>query len=92
MLALMPTRAGFLSKSEMMNLETVKRNYRQLRSDLKGVFSLVRAVPEFFSEQITLQRAEKEIKRDLDHREQTFLDLVRAPDLWTPKQSLPPTA
>jgi len=62
----------------MMNIETVKRNYRQLNSDLKGMFSLVRAMPEFFSERITLRRAEEEIKRDLDHREEKFLELVHA--------------
>jgi hypothetical protein len=62
----------------MMNIGTVRSNYRQLNSDLKGLFALVRAVPEFFSERITLQRAEEEIKRDLGRREETFLESTRA--------------
>ena len=65
----------------MMNLETVKRNYWQLNSDLKGMFALVRAVPEFFSERITLQRAEEEIKRDLDQREGKVSRLGACADL-----------
>jgi len=60
-----------------MSFETLKRNYSQLRSDLKGMFTLAKAVPEFFSEQITLQRAEEEIKKALDHREERFLDVAR---------------
>ena len=41
------------------------------------MFTLAKAVPEFFSEQITLQRAEEEIKKALDHREERFLDVAR---------------
>ena len=62
----------------MTNLESLKRNFRQLNSDLKGMFTLVRAVSEFFSERLTLQRAEEEIERDLDCREEKFLELARA--------------
>src|SRR4030095_1993418 len=62
----------------MMNIESVKRDYRQLNSDLKGMFAFVRAVPEFLRDPITLQRAEEEIKRDLDCREENFLALARA--------------
>ncbi|HEY7320988.1 MAG TPA: hypothetical protein VIE89_25770 [Candidatus Binatia bacterium] len=62
----------------MMHFGSAKRNCRQLNSDLKGMLALMRAVPEFFSERLNLQRAQEEIKRDLDHREEKFLSLVHA--------------
>jgi hypothetical protein len=61
-----------------VSVENLKRNCRQLQSDLKGIRTLAKAVPEFFRERITLRRAEEEIKKGLDQREERFLDLARA--------------
>jgi len=57
---------------------TFKRNALQLRSDVRGVSTLIRAVPQFFRERFTLQRAEEEIKKACDDREERFLKLARA--------------
>jgi hypothetical protein len=51
-----------------------------LGSDLvaaKGMLSLVAGLRKFFREPVTLQKANEEIKRALETREQRFLDLVR---------------
>jgi hypothetical protein len=60
--------------------ETLKKSYAQLGSDLvaaKGMLSLVAGLRKFFREPVTLQKANEEIKRALETREQRFLDLVR---------------
>jgi len=66
----------------MTSFNALKRNYSQLRSDLrsanlKRVFVLAKALPDFLRERITVQRAEEEIKRALNSREDRFLELVR---------------
>jgi hypothetical protein len=61
-----------------MNFESVKRDFSQLGSDLQGLFTLVSAVPQFFQERVTLQRAEEEIKKAFDYRDERFLELVRS--------------
>ena len=48
-----------------------------MRSDAKGLFGLIKEVPQFFQERVTLDRANEQIKRDLDRREERFLELVR---------------
>jgi hypothetical protein len=58
----------------------LKKSYSQLRSDLRsaqGMLSLVAGLREFFREPVTLQKANEEIKRALETREQRFLDLVQ---------------
>jgi hypothetical protein len=60
-----------------MSFESIRSNCFQLNSDLQGLFALVKAAPGFFSERITVHRAEEEIKRDLVHRERRFLELAR---------------
>jgi hypothetical protein len=60
--------------------ETLKKSYAQLGSDLvaaKGMLSLVVGLRKFFREPVTFQKANEEIKRALETREQRFLDLVR---------------
>jgi len=54
----------------MTSFSALKRNYSQLRSDLrsanlKRVFILAKALPDFLRERITVQRAEEEIKSAL---------------------------
>jgi len=64
----------------MTNANGVKINIQRLRSDLRKVktdLALVVALPQFFRDQITVQRAEEEIKRLLDTRVERFLKLVR---------------
>ncbi len=68
---------------KMISFNALKRNYSQLRSDLrsanlKRVFILAKALPDFLRERITVQRAEEEIKRALSSREDRFLETVRA--------------
>jgi len=60
-----------------MSLDTTRRNLLQLRSDLAGLSMLVRAVPHFIKDRVTLERAEEEIKNGLEIREERFLQLVR---------------
>jgi hypothetical protein len=59
----------------------LREKYHGLRSDLvkiKSSLALAVALPKFFRDQITLQRAEEEVKRLLDSRVERFFDLVRA--------------
>ncbi|HEY7322513.1 MAG TPA: hypothetical protein VIE89_33530 [Candidatus Binatia bacterium] len=60
-----------------MNFRTIQRNFSQLRSDLRGVSTVIGAVPEFFRERIALQRAESAIRQDFERREERFLELAR---------------
>jgi hypothetical protein len=46
-----------------MSLETLKRDYMQLTSDLQGVCKLVKTIPSFFTNRLTLAEADDEIKR-----------------------------
>ena len=55
----------------------LKRDVSQLRSDIQGIVALIKGVPDFFKERVTLQRAEEQIERDLDQREERFLKVVR---------------
>lgn len=43
-----------------------------------AMWALARALREFFRDRITVQRAEEEIKRALENREERFLELIRA--------------
>lgn len=49
----------------------------EINERLKGVFSLAVTLPKFFRERITIQEAGEEIKRALDQREETFIELAR---------------
>jgi hypothetical protein len=57
------------------------KHYRQLGSDLragvKETFKLARALPAFMRERVTVQRAEEEIKRALERRNENFLNVAR---------------
>jgi hypothetical protein len=58
-----------------------RRAYQQLRSDwvsAKQTLGLAAALPRFFRERVTIQRAEEEIKRLLDTRVERFLQLIRS--------------
>ena len=61
-----------------MSFATAKRDFLQLQSDLQGISTLTRAIPQFLRERATLQRAEEEIKKAFDDREKKFLELVRS--------------
>jgi hypothetical protein len=50
----------------------------QLKDELRALVELARALPPFFRERITLERAEEEIRKAMESREERFLDLVRA--------------
>ncbi|MEX0802268.1 MAG: hypothetical protein WD688_02955 [Candidatus Binatia bacterium] len=63
----------------------LQRDISQLRSDIQGVVALIKRVPEFFRERVTLQRAEEQIRRDLDRREERFLGVVRTGIYERPK-------
>jgi hypothetical protein len=57
-----------------------KKSYSQFGSDLRaarGMLSLVAGLREFFREPVTPEKAKEEIRRAVEFREQTFLDLVR---------------
>jgi hypothetical protein len=56
----------------------MKRDVLQLRSDVQGLVALIKGVPEFLRERVTLQRAGEQIRRDLDGREERFLATVRS--------------
>jgi hypothetical protein len=56
---------------------SIRRDLSQLQSDVRGTLALIKAVPGFFRERVTLQRAQEQIKRDLDRREERFLDVAR---------------
>jgi len=69
----------------MTSIETLTKHYRQIRSDLgdanfRRMLTLPATLPatlrKFFNERITVERAEEEIKRALDSREDRFLELV----------------
>jgi hypothetical protein len=65
---------------QMPTLAALKRPASQLRSDLrkvKSTLSLTAALPKFFRDQVTVARAQEEIKRALENRGNNFLDLVR---------------
>lgn len=58
----------------------LKETYHGLKSDLvklNSSLSLAAALPKFFRERVTLQRAEEEIKRLLDTRIARFFELAR---------------
>ena len=54
----------------------VKKYYREMKSKLNEIASLGRALPSFFREPVTVQMAEDQIKRDMDRREENFLELL----------------
>ena len=74
---------------------TPLRNYHQLRSDwlsVKQTLSMAAALPRFFRERITLERAEEEIKKLLDTRPRRFLELARSLVYPTLAQSVSPSS
>jgi hypothetical protein len=67
----------------VLRLRTLQKQGRELRSDLErvqarqvGAFAV--ALPSFLHERVPVQRAQEQIKRALDGREDAFLSLVRA--------------
>ena len=69
----------------MMSFGMLKRDVSQLRSDIQGIVALMKGVPDFFKERVTLRRAEEQIERDLDQREERFLKVVRSGIFDRPK-------
>ncbi|OGQ82368.1 MAG: hypothetical protein A3F90_05675 [Deltaproteobacteria bacterium RIFCSPLOWO2_12_FULL_60_19] len=66
----------------MRKLQELKDRYRALRAglenaNLKGTFALAASLRRFFSDPITPQRAQEEIKALLAGREERFLELAR---------------
>lgn len=61
-----------------MNAAMLQRDLWQLGSDIGGMVRLIKAVPGFFRERVTVERAEEEIKRSLDRRRERFLDSLRS--------------
>jgi hypothetical protein len=51
-----------------------------------GVIALTREIPQFFREPVTLQLAEEDIRRNIERREDAFLELVR-PDIFDRPES-----
>jgi hypothetical protein len=68
-----------------MNSALLQRDLSQLGSDIMGMAKLIKAVPKFFRQPVTLERSKEEIKRDLDCREQRFVDTVRSQVYERPK-------
>src|SRR5688572_5147948 len=68
-----------------MNSAMLQRDLFQLGSDISGMARLIKAVPGFFRERVTLEHAKEEIKRDLDRREERFLDTIRSQIFERPK-------
>ena len=60
-----------------MACRTLRREVRQLSSDVYGLFKLIKGVPEFFKKRVTVNRAQELIKTDLDRRMERFLETVR---------------
>ena len=61
-------------------MASLKQNYRQVRSELrkiKSTLAFAAALPRFFRDPITVQRAEEEVKRLLNTRVERFLELAR---------------
>jgi hypothetical protein len=62
-------------------MEALQRRYRVKvgfrNFDVKGKVALYTGARDFLRERITIHRAKEEIKRDLDTRDERFLDLVR---------------
>lgn len=48
-----------------------------VKEGLTGAYGLARALPRFIREKITVKQAEEEIRRSLERREETFLELAR---------------
>jgi len=66
----------------MLDVQTLKRRYRTPTSDLKKldpreIFALPAAVRAVLAEPISIRQAEEEVKKRLQTRAQSFLDLAR---------------
>jgi hypothetical protein len=66
----------------MLSLHQLKERYRELKSgindiNLRGTLTLAAALRRFLSDPVSPQRAEEELKKALESREERFLDLVR---------------
>lgn len=59
-------------------MATLWRDLSQLGSDVSGMLRLFRAAPGFFRERITPDRAAEEIEKNLETREERFLELARS--------------
>jgi hypothetical protein len=70
-----------MSAFDRQEVPQLREKYYGLKSDLgkiKASLALAAALPKFFQDRITLQRAEEQVKRLLDIRVERFLNLVRA--------------
>src|SRR5689334_16712677 len=54
------------------------RVFGEIPSRTLGLIRLGAALPAFFRDRVSVERAEREIKRTLDNREAIFLDFIRA--------------
>ncbi|OGQ82757.1 MAG: hypothetical protein A3F90_06830 [Deltaproteobacteria bacterium RIFCSPLOWO2_12_FULL_60_19] len=52
--------------------------FSKMRESLSGAYALARDLPEFLAARVTVEQAQEEIKRALDRRQESFLDLARA--------------
>ncbi|HEX9443877.1 MAG TPA: hypothetical protein VGA73_07140, partial [Candidatus Binatia bacterium] len=52
-------------------------SFSKIKNGLGGMVRLARALPAFFCDRITLARAEEEIKKGVERRGETFLELAR---------------
>jgi hypothetical protein len=52
--------------------------FEKIQSRVLGLYRLSTALPGFFRDRITVERAEEEIKRALGNRDATFLELARS--------------
>jgi hypothetical protein len=73
-----PGPTPFTKANAIMNAAMLRRDISQVGSDIGGMVRLIKAVPAFFRERVTLERAKEEIKRNLSRREERFLDIVRS--------------
>jgi len=64
----------------MKRLDALKTDYAQLQSNLKQIqrtAALISSLPRFFQEQVTVPGAQEEIRRSLNGRADSFLELMR---------------
>lgn len=76
----MKPRAKIKSWTGLLAPYSVKRLYWKAigyRSRVEDTYNLAFALRKFFGERVTLRRAEEEIKRALETREERFLELIR---------------
>jgi hypothetical protein len=65
----------------MSRIAAIDKQYSQLRADLRkfrGTWDLVRSLRSFLAEPLSLEQAREELKRAIEHRDESFLELCRA--------------